>query len=58
MDRGAPDRCRVYLITPERFAPKPFAGRPDSREAYDHALLEVLKQHEVELVLLAGYMKS
>jgi thiamine-phosphate pyrophosphorylase len=27
MDRGAPDRCRVYLITPERFDPKPFADR-------------------------------
>jgi phosphoribosylglycinamide formyltransferase-1 len=37
--------------------PKPYAGRPDSREAYDHELLEVLRQHDVELVLLAGYMK-
>ncbi len=26
MDGGAPGRCRVYLITPERFDPKPFAG--------------------------------
>ena len=37
--------------------PKPFAGRPDSREAYDRALLEVLEQRQAELVLLAGYMK-
>jgi phosphoribosylglycinamide formyltransferase 1 len=37
--------------------PKPYAGRPDSREAYDHELLDVLRQHDVELVLLAGYMK-
>ena len=37
--------------------PKPYAGRPDSREAYDLALLDVLRQHDVELVLLAGYMK-
>jgi len=37
--------------------PKPFAGRPDSREAYDQALLELLKKYDVELVLLAGYMK-
>ena len=37
--------------------PKPYAGRPDSREAYDRELLNVLKQHDVELVLLAGYMK-
>jgi phosphoribosylglycinamide formyltransferase-1 len=37
--------------------PKPFAGKPDSREAYDRALLEIIQQHDVELVLLAGYMK-
>jgi len=37
--------------------PKPYAGRPDSREAYDRELLDVLRQHDVELVLLAGYMK-
>lgn len=37
--------------------PKPYANRPDSREAYDLALLDVLRQHNVELVLLAGYMK-
>jgi phosphoribosylglycinamide formyltransferase 1 len=37
--------------------PKPFAGQPDGREAYDRALLEILQQRNVELVLLAGYMK-
>jgi phosphoribosylglycinamide formyltransferase-1 len=37
--------------------PKPYANRPDSREAYDLALLDVLRRHDVELVLLAGYMK-
>jgi phosphoribosylglycinamide formyltransferase-1 len=37
--------------------PRPFAGRPDGREIYDRVLLEILQQHEVELVLLAGYMK-
>jgi len=37
--------------------PKPYSGRPDSREAYDRELLDVLRQHDVELVLLAGYMK-
>ena len=37
--------------------PKPFAGRPDSREAYDRAVLDVLRKYEVDLVLLAGYMK-
>ena len=25
MERGGKDRCRVYLITPERFDPAPFA---------------------------------
>jgi phosphoribosylglycinamide formyltransferase 1 len=37
--------------------PKPYAGTPDSREAYDRELLDVLRRHDVELVLLAGYMK-
>ncbi len=51
------ERARTHGL-PEYFVdPKPFAGRPDSREAYDHALLEVLEKNQVELVLLAGYMK-
>jgi len=51
------DRARKHGL-PDLFVdPKPFAGRPDSREAYDRALLETLRQHDVELVLLAGYMK-
>ena len=33
------------------------AGKPDSRESYDRELLSVLREHDVELVLLAGYMK-
>ena len=37
--------------------PTPYAGKPDSREAYDRELLDVLQRHDVELVLLAGYMK-
>jgi phosphoribosylglycinamide formyltransferase-1 len=37
--------------------PKPYAGRPDGREAYDRELLNVLRLHNVEVVLLAGYMK-
>jgi phosphoribosylglycinamide formyltransferase 1 len=37
--------------------PKPYAGTPDSREAYDRELLDVLRRHDVKLVLLAGYMK-
>jgi phosphoribosylglycinamide formyltransferase 1 len=51
------ERARKHNL-PDLFVdPKPFAGRPDSREAYDRALLEVLEQRQVELVLLAGYMK-
>lgn len=37
--------------------PKFAADAPDPREAYDRQLLEQLKRYEVELVILAGYMK-
>lgn len=37
--------------------PKSVAGMPDPRQAYDHTLLETLQQHQVQLVVLAGYMK-
>jgi phosphoribosylglycinamide formyltransferase 1 len=56
-DAVALERARKHGIRDVFVDPKPFAGRPDSREAYDLALLEVLQQHQVELVLLAGYMK-
>ncbi len=56
-DAAALERARKQGL-PDLFVdPKPFAGRPDGREAYDRALLEVLERHDVELVLLAGYMK-
>jgi phosphoribosylglycinamide formyltransferase 1 len=56
-DAAALERARTHGV-PDLFVdPKPFAGRPDSREAYDRALLEVLEKYNVELVLLAGYMK-
>lgn len=51
------ERARIHGLTDIFVDPKPFAGRPDSREAYDRALLEILQQRDVELVLLAGYMK-
>ena len=51
------ERARKHGIKDLFVDPKPFAGRPDSREAYDRSLLEVLQQHETELVLLAGFMK-
>jgi phosphoribosylglycinamide formyltransferase 1 len=56
-DAVALERARKHGIKDLFVDPKPFAGRPDSREAYDRSLLEVLQQHHVELVLLAGYMK-
>ena len=57
--REAPalDRARRHSITEVFLDPKRFSGRPDTREAYDRALLDVLQKHEAELVLLAGYMK-
>lgn len=56
-DAFALERARKHGLPDVFVDPKPFAGRPDSREAYDRSLLEILQQHEVELVLLAGYMK-
>jgi phosphoribosylglycinamide formyltransferase-1 len=51
------ERARKHDLQSIFVDPKPFAGQADSREAYDRALLEVLEKHDVELVLLAGYMK-
>ncbi|SLM48374.1 phosphoribosylglycinamide formyltransferase 1 [Nitrospira japonica] len=56
-DALALERARKHGLPDVFVDPKPFAGRPDSRVAYDHALLDVLRRHDVELVLLAGYMK-
>jgi phosphoribosylglycinamide formyltransferase-1 len=51
------ERARRHGLSDLFVDPKPFAGRPDSREVYDCELLDVLRRHDVELVLLAGYMK-
>ncbi|MBI4002907.1 MAG: phosphoribosylglycinamide formyltransferase [Nitrospira defluvii] len=56
-DAGGLDRARKHGAPAVWLDPKPFAGRPDSREAYDRAVLDVLRKYEVDLVLLAGYMK-
>jgi len=56
-DAVALERARKHGLTDIFLDPKPFAGQPDSREAYDRAILDVLRKHDVELVLLAGYMK-
>jgi len=56
-DAAALERARKHGLADIFVDPKPFAGRPDGREAYDRTLLELLHRHEAELVLLAGYMK-
>ncbi len=56
-DAVALERARTHGAPAVWLDPKPFAGRPESREAYDRAVLEVLQKHEVDVVLLAGYMK-
>ena len=56
-DALALERARKHGLPDFFVDPKPLAGRPDSREAYDQALLDLLKKYDVELVLLAGYMK-
>ena len=56
-DAVALERARKHGLSDIFVDAKPFTGQPDSRESYDRALLEILQQREVELVLLAGYMK-
>ncbi|MCX5724088.1 MAG: phosphoribosylglycinamide formyltransferase [Nitrospirae bacterium] len=56
-DSPALERARLHGLPCFFVDPKPHVGQPDSRESYDRELLSLLRQHEVELVLLAGYMK-
>lgn len=56
-DAPALERARRHGLPALFIDPKPYAGRPDNREAYDRELLDILRRHDVELVLLAGYMK-
>ena len=51
------ERARRHGLSALFVDPIPYAGRPDSREAYDRELLDALQRHDVGLVLLAGYMK-
>jgi phosphoribosylglycinamide formyltransferase-1 len=51
------ERARRHGLTDVFLDPKRSAGAPDGREAYDRVVLDVLRKHDVELVLLAGYMK-
>ncbi|MSQ77609.1 MAG: phosphoribosylglycinamide formyltransferase [Nitrospiraceae bacterium] len=56
-DAAVLERARKHGLADVFLDPKPFAGQPDAREAYDRAVLDVLRKQDVELVLLAGYMK-
>ncbi|MBN4054489.1 phosphoribosylglycinamide formyltransferase [Nitrospira defluvii] len=52
-DSQALERARKFKIKAIFIDPKPY----ENRESYDHACLEALKSCDVELVVLAGYMR-
>lgn len=56
-DAQALERARRHGVADVFLDTVPYKDRPDSREAYDRAVLEVLRKHDIELVVLAGYMK-
>jgi phosphoribosylglycinamide formyltransferase 1 len=56
-DARALERARQHGIADVFLDPKLYADQSDGREAYDRTILDALRKHEVELVLLAGYMK-
>jgi phosphoribosylglycinamide formyltransferase-1 len=51
------ERARTHGVTDVFLDPAPYSTLIDKREAYDRAVLDILRKHEVDLVLLAGYMK-
>ena len=51
------ERAQKHGIKTVFVDPKPFKEQTNPREAYDHAVLDILKSHGVELVILAGYMR-
>lgn len=54
---AALDRAQQHGIKGVFLDPKSVAGESDPRKTYDQKILEVLNEHDVQLVLLAGYMK-
>jgi phosphoribosylglycinamide formyltransferase-1 len=63
-DAQALDRARRHGLTDVFVDPRPFAtksadpaDKQAAREAYDRGVLDVLKKHNIELVVLAGYMR-
>lgn len=56
-DAQALERARAHGVPDVYLDPARYAGMNDKREAYDRGVLDILRKHEVNLVLLAGYMK-
>jgi phosphoribosylglycinamide formyltransferase 1 len=56
-DALALERARIHGVTDVFLDPKPYASMTDKREAYDRGVLDILRKYDVDLVLLAGYMK-
>jgi phosphoribosylglycinamide formyltransferase-1 len=60
-EAAALERARKHGLTDVYLDPKPYASQSDNKEenrqAYDRAILDVLRKHDVELVALAGYMR-
>ena len=56
-DAMALERAQRHAIKGIFLDPKSVAGEPEPRKVYDQKILEVLKAHDVQLILLAGYMK-
>lgn len=56
-DAMALERAQRHALKGIFLDPKSVAGEAQPRKAYDQKILEVLKAHDVQLVLLAGYMK-
>ncbi len=56
-DAMALDRAQRHGVKGIFLDPKSTGGASEPRKAYDEKILETLKTHDVQLVLLAGYMK-
>ncbi len=56
-DAKALERAQHHGIPGMFLDPKSVVGELDPRVAYDQKILEVLKAYDVQLLLLAGYMK-
>ncbi|GAJ98471.1 phosphoribosylglycinamide formyltransferase [Geomicrobium sp. JCM 19055] len=52
-DAGVLFKAEQYNVTAYQFSPKEY----ESKEEYEEALLKLLKEHRVEWVVLAGYMR-